>query len=48
MQNSKRKFFRASNSIFGKSGVKRDMHLLTLSLIDSFCVPVLLYGWEAI
>jgi len=24
------------------------VYLLTLSLIDSFCVPVLLYGWKAI
>jgi len=28
---------------FGKTGVKRDTHLLTLSLIDSFCVPVFIY-----
>jgi len=48
MQNSKHTFFRAANRIFGITGVKRDTHLLTLSLIESFCVPVLLYGWEAI
>jgi len=48
MQNSKQKIFRAAHSIFGKTGVKRDTHLLTLSLIDRFWVPVLLYGWEAI
>jgi len=48
MQISKQKFVRDTNIIFGKTGVKRDTHHLTLSLIDSFCVPVLLYGWEAI
>jgi len=48
MQNSNHNFFRAANSIFVKTGVKRETHLLTPSLIDSFCVPVLLYGWDSI
>jgi len=40
--------FWAANSIFGKIVIKREAYLLTLSLIDTFCVPALLYGWEAI
>jgi len=41
MQNSKQNFFKQH---FWQNGVKRDTHLLTVSLIDSFCVPKLLYG----
>jgi len=47
LQIYKQKFYQASNSIFGKVG-SRDYSHLTLSMIDKFCVPVLLYGLEAL
>src|SRR5271154_3494804 len=40
------KIFQAANGIFGKIGL-RGPHYLTLSLIDTFCNPVLMYGLEA-
>jgi hypothetical protein len=45
-QLSRQKFFQAANGIFGKIGL-RASHNLILSLIDTFCIPVLLYGLEA-
>ena len=47
LQNNRQKFFQATNSIFGKIGTRAPLNL-TLSLIDLFCVPVLLYGLEVI
>src|SRR5271163_1653396 len=46
---AKAKIFRAVglNGIFAKIGL-RSPHNLILSLIDSFCIPVLLYGLEAL
>ena len=43
MQNNRQKFFQATNLIFGKIGTRVPLSLL-LSLIDTFCIPVLLYG----
>ena len=48
LQRSKQSFFRASNSIFGKIGTKPEAHQLTLKMIDFFCLPSLLYAFEAI
>ena len=47
LQSSRQKFFQAANGIFGKIGL-RAPHNLILSLIDTFCIPVLLYGVEAL
>ena len=46
LQNPKQKFFRATNGSFGKIGSKASPTLI-LSLLNSFCVPVLTYGLEA-
>ena len=43
---AKQKFFRSVNAIFGKIGTQRNSGVV-LSLINSFCIPVLLYGLEA-
>jgi hypothetical protein len=47
LQINKQKFFRATNGIFGKIGTRASLNLL-LSLIDTFCIPVLLYGLDAV
>jgi hypothetical protein len=47
IQIARHKFFQATNGIFGKIGL-RAPHNLILSLADIFCIPVLLYGFEAI
>jgi hypothetical protein len=46
LQSLRQKFFQAANGILGKIGL-RAPHNLILSLIDTFCIPVLLYGVEA-
>ena len=46
LQTSCQKFVQAANGIFGKIGL-RAPHNVILSLIDSFCTPVLLYSVEA-
>jgi len=46
LQNAKQKFYRAANGVLGKIGVSN--HNLILSLIDTFCMPVLVYGLEAL
>jgi hypothetical protein len=46
LQTNRQKFFIATNGIFGKIGTRAPLSLL-LSLIDTFCIPVLLYGLEA-
>jgi hypothetical protein len=46
LQSSRKKYFQVANGIFGKIGL-RAPHNLILSLIDTFCIPVLLYGVEA-
>ena len=46
LQTSRQKCFQAANGIFGKIGL-RAAHNVILSLVDSFCIPVLLYGVEA-
>lgn len=43
VQHNKKKFYHCSNSILSKTGNHAD---LVLSLCNSFCVPVLLYGSE--
>ena len=46
LQPTKQKYFRASNGIFGKIEHTKNPGVI-LSLIDTFCVPILLYGLEA-
>ena len=46
LQAVRQKFFRALNGIFGKIGVHSSVSV-TLSLVNSFCVPILAYGMEA-
>jgi len=47
LQVNKHNFFRAANGILGRVGSKIFTNV-TLSMIDTFCVPVLLYGFEAL
>ena len=47
LQNTKQKFFRALNGIFGKIGVNSSPHLIC-SLFQSYCVPILLYAAECL
>lgn len=42
----KKKFFRATNGIFSKVGTNKAD--LCLSLINAYCLPILLYGVEAL
>ena len=44
IQTARHKFFKATNGILGKIGL-RAAHNLILSLADIFCIPVLLYGF---
>jgi hypothetical protein len=46
MQLARQKFFRALNGIFAKIGTKASPNVI-LSLVDAYCLPVLLYGIEA-
>jgi len=45
LDNTKRSFYRAANSIFGKIG-RISSDEVILQLIKSKCIPVLLYGLE--
>jgi len=47
MQNRKQKFFRALNAIFGKIGTSASPSVV-ISLVESYCVPVLLYGLDCV
>jgi len=47
LQPSKQKFFRAVNAILGKI-ISTKNPSVSLSLLHSFCVPVLYYGLEAL
>lgn len=47
LHSSKVKFFRSLNGILGKLGTSPQINL-TLSLIETFCNPVLLYGLESL
>ena len=47
LQTMRQKYFKALNGIFGKVGVKSSI-AVSLSLINSFCVPLLIYGLDAI
>jgi len=47
LQGGRKKMFRSLNGIFGKIGVASATNM-TLSLVDTFCIPVLLYGLEAV
>ena len=47
LQPSRQKFFWAVNGIFGKIGL-RSPHNLMLSLIESFCIPILMFGLEGL
>ena len=46
LQPVRQKYFRALNGLFSKIGT-RSSPMVTLSLIDSFCVPLLSYGIES-
>ena len=46
-QSSKQKFFGALNGIFGKIGLNTSPVVLC-SLVDSFCLPILLYAAESL
>ena len=43
LQNRKQKFYRALNAIFGRIGTSASPSV-TISLVESYCVPILLYG----
>ena len=47
LQPVKQKFFKALNGIFGKIGLKTSPAVLC-SLINSYCVPILIYAAEAL
>jgi hypothetical protein len=47
LQNPRQKFFQSANGIFGKIGLRAQPSLI-LSLIDTFCIPLLLYGLDAL
>ena len=47
LHSAKQQFFRALNGIFSKIGTNSSMDV-TLSLVNAFCNPVLLYGIESI
>jgi len=47
LDEAKRGFYRAANSIFGKIG-RTAAEEVTLHLIKSNCVPILLYGLETL
>ena len=47
LQTVRQKFFRALNGIFGKIGTNSST-AVTLSLINSFCTPLLTYAMEAL
>ena len=47
IQQTKQKFFRAINGIFGKIGLKASPIVLC-SLMSSFCTPILLYAAEVL
>ena len=46
LQSVRQKYFRALNGIFGKIGTFSSA-TVSLSLVHSFCVPLLIYGIEA-
>ena len=46
LQNAKRSFYRAANSIFGKIGRIASEEVI-IDLVKSKCIPALLYGLEA-
>jgi len=46
LQNSRHKFFKALNDIFGKVGV-RSSPTLTCSLVDHCCLPIIMYACES-
>ena len=46
MQQARQNFFRALNGIFAKIGTKASPNVI-LSLVNAYCLPVLLYGIEA-
>ena len=43
LQNVRQKYFKSLNGIFGKIGANSSINVI-LSLINSFCVPILTYG----
>ena len=47
LQHCKQKFYRAANGIFGKIGSTKNPNVI-LTLVNSFCLPILLYGMEAL
>ena len=47
LQINKQKIFQSANTILGRT-MSKEFNILTLSMIDKFCEPVLLYGLEAL
>ena len=47
LQAARQKYFGAINGIFGKVGTRSSPSII-LSLIDSFCIPILTYGMDVI
>jgi len=47
LQNFRQKFYGAFNGIFAKVGINTSPEVLC-SLVQSFCLPVILYGAEAL
>jgi len=47
LQTARQKYFRALNGIFAKIGSRSSPRVI-LSLVNSFCLPVLLYGVESL
>ena len=46
LDKAKKSFYRAANSVFGKIG-RMASEEVTLQIMDSKCIPMLLYGLEA-
>ena len=46
LDNAKKSFYRAASSVFGKIG-RIASEEVTLQIMDSKCIPMLLYGFEA-
>ena len=47
LQKIRHKFYRALNGLFGKIGLNSPTSV-TLSLVNTFCLPILMYGLEAL
>jgi len=48
LQNNRQKLFKVTNAIFDKLELERHLVYCCRLLIDTFCLPVLLYGLEVL